>query len=69
MLSNAIRAEKAIAEMPFGSWIDIRNLSKEAQLSIYILSRYLTQERRKGLVERKLLPNGYGKMHLWRRIN
>lgn len=54
--------------MPLGSWVDARSLAKNSEMSVHILVKFLTQARKKGIVERKMLPNGYNRIHLWRRI-
>jgi hypothetical protein len=67
MPSNAIKAEKMIEKMPFGSWVDVRAVFKEAQLSACTMSKFLMQARKKGIVEKKVVSNGAVRFHLWRR--
>jgi hypothetical protein len=68
MPSNVTKAERVIEKMPFGSWVDVRAISKDAQLSTCIMAKFLMQARRRGIVERRILPNGACRFHLWRRI-
>ena len=68
MPSNAVKAERVIERMPFGTWFGVRAISKDAQLSTCIMSKFLMQARRKGIVERKTVSNGASRFHLWRRI-
>jgi hypothetical protein len=49
---NISRAEKAIAEMPNGVWIDINSIARNARLAVQTLSKYL--RKLKGLVEKKV---------------
>lgn len=66
--SNATKAERVIERMPFGSWVDMRAISKDAQLGICTMSKFLMEARRKRIVEKKVVSNGAGRFHLWRRI-
>lgn len=68
MPSNTSKAEKAIARMPFGSWIDVRAIVRDAGLGIYVMANFLVKARREGIVDKKIVCNGTSKLHLWRRI-
>lgn len=68
MPRNSIKADKAIGKMPFSSWVELRAFSKDAQLSPCIMSKFLMQARKKGIVEKKVVSNGAVRFHLWRRI-
>ena len=69
MLTNVGRAREAIAEMPWGFWIDVRTLAKGAGLSVRTMSRYLSQAKKRGLVDNKRVPLAFGRNYLWRRVD
>jgi hypothetical protein len=68
MPTNIGKAKKAIAKMPCFMWIDVRNIAKNAGLSVQAMSRFLVQAKRKGLVENKHVSVSCGRLHLWRRV-
>lgn len=68
MPKNINRAEKAIAEMPYGLWVDIRSIARNAGLGVQTMSKYLVQARRRGTVQNKRVPVPWGRLHVWRRI-
>jgi hypothetical protein len=50
------------------AWMDVRAISKDAQLSTSAMAKFFLRARRKGIVERKIVVNGFSKLQLWRRI-
>jgi len=66
--SNAARAEKAIDQLPLGSWLDVRTISKNSRFSIGSTRAFLVQARREGKVERRIVKNGFSTLHIWRRV-
>jgi len=68
MPSNSLKAEREIARMPIGAWMDVRAISKGAQLSTSAMAKFLLRARGKGIVERKIIVHGFSKLRLWRRI-
>jgi hypothetical protein len=68
MPTNVDKAAEAIAKMPWGFWIDVRTLSKGAGLSVRTMSRYLSQAKKRGLVDNKRIALAFGRMHLCRRV-
>jgi len=67
-----LRAYRVIQNMPIGEWISIRELARQAGLPTLEMCRYLTEVKKKGLVEHKHVKvpvgeNGWRNTGLWRR--
>jgi len=71
MRSKRERAWATIQAMPIGEWISIRELATQAGLRPIEMAHYLSEARKKGLVERKQakVPCGetWSTTSLWRR--
>jgi DNA-binding transcriptional regulator LsrR (DeoR family) len=65
---NTSKAKRAITRMPLGSWVDVRAIARDARLSTYVITNFLVKARREGIVDKKIISHGTGKLHLWRRI-
>lgn len=68
MHRNVCRAERTINNMPLKLWVNVRELAKNADLSIHTMSRFLVRARRVGKVENKRVTVHLGRAHLWRRL-
>jgi hypothetical protein len=53
--------------MPWGFWINARDLAKNARLGVGTMPKYLVQARKRGLVENKQVAISSSRLHLWRR--
>jgi hypothetical protein len=68
MLRSTSKAERAISEMPFGIWINVKSIAKRAGLGVQTMSRFLIRAKKAGIVDNKRVVVHSFKMSLWRRI-